>query len=360
MASSSREASLEPASVERRRAYLAGLEPFFHVVASVEELNGVGVDEYGTPRVLARELLGRRIIVARLRTGVVAMDATCPHRGADLGLGWVNDTCDAVVCRYHGFEWGADGTISRIPALEAAGRSLPTGEGWRVATFPTVVRYGLVWVCLAAEPRLPVIDLPEAEDDEFRSLPQPTETWSAMCGRVVEASLDTYHFAFAHRSSIGDPGLPAAPVAHVVPESSAYAIEYDIAQPAAEAVTYDRAAPVDAATVVSRYRFAVQPSVVSMMKKTGDVAFAALLAMHPRDAEETVVYRRIYPHRSWQVDLDAFVRTQAQVFSEDRLVVESQRPWELASDLDAELHALMDRPTVGYRRWLASLGIAFS
>ena len=359
MDSSSPDVTAEPgAAAERHRAYLAGLVPFFHAVATVAELDALGVDEHGTPRVLARELLGRRIVVARLRTGVVAMDATCPHRGADLGLGWVNEACDAVVCRYHGFEWGADGRIQRIPALEAAGRSLPTGDGWQVETFPTELRYGLVWVCLAAEPRLPVIDLPEAEETDFRQLLQPTETWRATCGRIVEASLDTYHFAFAHRSSIGDPGLPGAPVARVIPASFAYAIEYDIAQPAAEAVTYDALAAER--TVISRYRFAVQPSVVTMVKRSGNVAFAALLAMHPRSADETVVYRWIYPHRGWDVDLDAFVRTQARVFAEDRLVVESQRPWELATDLDVELHALMDRPTVGYRRWLSSLGVAFS
>jgi phenylpropionate dioxygenase-like ring-hydroxylating dioxygenase large terminal subunit len=359
MASSSPDLKGSNAAEERRRAYCDGLAPFFHAVATVDELDALGVDEYGTQRVLARELLGRRIVIARLQKGVVAMDATCPHRGADLGLGWVNHTCDAVVCRYHGFEWGADGAIRRIPALEAVGRSLPTGAGWRAETFPTELRYGLVWVCLAAEPRLPLIELPQGADDDFVALPQPTETWQATCGRMVEASLDTYHFAFAHRSSIGNPDLPAAPVVTVVASDSAYCIEYDIVQPAAEAVTYV-SSPEREQTVVAHYRFAVQPSVVTMTKSTGEVSFAAMLAMYPRSAEETTVFRWIYPHRDWNVDLDAFQRTQAQVFAEDRRVVESQRPWELTTDLDEEIHALMDRPTVGYRRWLASLGVSFS
>ena len=357
MASSSPETSFEPASVERRRAYLAGLEPFFHVVASVEELDDVGVDEYGhaaCPRTGAARPAHRRRPAPH---GVVAMDATCPHRGADLGLGWVNDACDAVVCRYHGFEWGADGAVCRIPALEATGRSLPTGAGWRVETFPTVVRYGLVWVCLAAEPRLPVIDLPEAEDDDFRSLPQPTETWRAMCGRMVEASLDTYHFAFAHRSSIGDPSLPAAPVAHVVhPTTPTHRVRHRAAGRRGGDLRHGRRRGRARQSCLVTGSQSSRPS-SSMMKTTGDVAFAALLAMHPRRAEETTAYRRIYPHRELGRRSRRVQRTQAQVFAEDRLVVESQRPWELTTDLDAELHASMDRPTVGYRRWLASLGI---
>jgi hypothetical protein len=35
------------------------------------------------------------------------------------------------------------------------------------------------------------------------------------------------------------------------------------------------------------------------------------------------------------------------------------RPQELRTDLDAELQAWMDRPTVNYRRWLAQMGIEF-
>ena len=159
----------------REREYVAALRPFYHAVATVEEVDCAGVDEYGTTRVLGRELLGRRIVVARLGDTIVAMNGTCPHRGADLSLGWLNDACDAIVCRYHGFEWGADGWIQRIPALDVAGRALPTGAGWRAETYPTIVRYGLVWVCLDQEPRLPIVDV--AEDDDPRIRPtRPTAT----------------------------------------------------------------------------------------------------------------------------------------------------------------------------------------
>jgi phenylpropionate dioxygenase-like ring-hydroxylating dioxygenase large terminal subunit len=56
-------------------------------------------------RVLAKELLGDRIVIADLQGQVVAMSGTCPHRGSALSLGWVNRGETAVTCRYHGFEW---------------------------------------------------------------------------------------------------------------------------------------------------------------------------------------------------------------------------------------------------------------
>jgi Rieske [2Fe-2S] domain len=67
--------------------YLQALRPFYHAVATVEELDAVGTDDYGTPKVLGKELLGQRIVLARLGGEVVALNGTCPHRGADLGLG---------------------------------------------------------------------------------------------------------------------------------------------------------------------------------------------------------------------------------------------------------------------------------
>lgn len=327
-------------------------------MATLSELESVGTDEAGCPRVLARELLGERIVVARLGSEVVAMHGTCPHRGADLALGWVSEASDAIVCRYHGFEWGANGRIVRVPALEAAGKSLPAGKSWCAATYPTIVRYGLIWVCLGAEPRLPLVDVFEAGDPAYRPLHQRPDAWRATCGRIVEASLDTYHFAFTHRGTIGDPSVPGAPVAATLDIDGAYAIEYELAQPAVTDVTYlSSDAP---GTVRSRYRFVAQPSVVYMVKSTGTVTFATLLAMHPRNAGETVIYRTIFLARDGKFDADAFQRTQNAVFREDKVVVESQRPSEVSSDLDAELHALMDRPTVGYRRWLASLGVSAS
>src|SRR5688500_9798179 len=117
---------------ERETAYLAALRSFYHPVATVDEIETLGRDEHGMQRVLGKELLGERIVVARLDGRVVAMHGTCPHRGVALERGWVNAECSAVVCRYHGFEWGASGRLAGIPALRAEGKALPRGDVWRV------------------------------------------------------------------------------------------------------------------------------------------------------------------------------------------------------------------------------------
>lgn len=369
-------------NAEREQAYLAGLRAFYHPVATLRELDGVGLDEHGMGRVLGKELLGERIVIARLDGEVVALHGSCPHRGVALERGWVNPDASAVVCRYHGFEWGANGRLACIPALAAEGKALPRGEVWRVQTFPTVVKYGLIWVCLEAEPRFPVLQAAPEGDPAFVALPIAEQIWQAGCGRIAEAFLDTYHFAFTHWGSLGDPARPEAPRATVSLHADHFAMEYESRQPNSRAVNYGSEAarsPVingrtengraegsshnpamqAAEFLVSRYQGWAAPNAIYLVKTTGSIRFGILAAICPLAPRLSKLYRILYADKDWQVDHRELYENQDRINAEDRHIVETARPWELATDLDAELQTYMDRPTVSYRKWLAGLGIEF-
>ncbi|CAN5619228.1 hypothetical protein BH09PSE5_BH09PSE5_10160 [soil metagenome] len=49
----------------------------------------------------------------------------------------------------------------------------------------------------------------------------------------------------------------------------------------------------------------------------------------------------------------------AQVFAEDQVIVESQRPAELPLDPSAEGHFAADRTSTSYRRLLKQIGLTF-
>ena len=61
-------------------------------------------------------------VVARVGGSVLVARDRCPHRGAPLSAGMVEDGC--LVCPYHGWRFGADGKVVEIPAL-GPGASLP-------------------------------------------------------------------------------------------------------------------------------------------------------------------------------------------------------------------------------------------
>jgi phenylpropionate dioxygenase-like ring-hydroxylating dioxygenase large terminal subunit len=65
---------------------------------------------------LALERLGERLVLWRDAHGTVhVQEDRCPHRGARLSQGRVND--GTIVCSYHGIAIDADGRIASVPAL---------------------------------------------------------------------------------------------------------------------------------------------------------------------------------------------------------------------------------------------------
>ena len=63
----------------------------------------------------------------------------------------------AIVCPFHGLRFATDGRCLGVPSL-GVGAKLP--DSYRVRSFPTVERYGLVWTCLGDATRQSVPELP--------------------------------------------------------------------------------------------------------------------------------------------------------------------------------------------------------
>jgi len=96
-----------------------------------------------------RWLLGRKIVFFRDETrppsgGWRAIDDRCPHRLAPMSMGRVDRAEGRITCRYHGYEFDGQGVCTKIPGnLQGIESSSPRNC---VASFPTQVRQGLVWV----------------------------------------------------------------------------------------------------------------------------------------------------------------------------------------------------------------------
>lgn len=343
-------------TADREQAYLDGWRAFYHPVATVEELDQPRLDEQGRQRPLGVELLGQRLVLARLDGRLVAMSGTCPHRGTGLEIGWLDGSSSKVVCRYHGAGWCGDGHLGSFPAMELEGRTLPN---WRIPVYPAVEKYGLVWVSLVPEARLPILDLPEACDPSFVQTPWRVQTWAAGVGRMVEATLDTYHFAFTHVGTIGDPDNPAAPNARTEVMDAALTFSYTIDQPANETIVNVAAGKAEDALVPVTYSLRATPNVVHLRKVSDVGNFVIFFAYCPVGPQKTRWYRLVLRDHDREVPNDVFMDLEDRINEQDRYVIETMRPWELSTDLDAELQVYMDRPTVGFRKWIAEMGIQY-
>lgn len=154
---------------------------------------------------LGRVVCGRRLALFRDSQGrFQAIDATCPHRGADLALGEVHG--DSLACPFHGIGFDGSGRCTRIPSQSP---SDPIPARLRTPAYPAREAGGLLWIWPepgaepAFEPRLP----------DFLALPQP---WRRVVPRTtlctgsylnsLENALDDSHLAYVHRATI--PGAP--------------------------------------------------------------------------------------------------------------------------------------------------------
>ncbi|MCS6946390.1 MAG: aromatic ring-hydroxylating dioxygenase subunit alpha [Steroidobacteraceae bacterium] len=158
-------------------------------------------------------ILGCDFVLFRDASGAArCLSNVCVHRGAALANGRIVD--GNVECPYHGWQFGGQGRCLRIPAL---GDDATIPKRARIDSYPTMERYGWVWVFLG--------DLPEAErpqvPDLFPEYALP-EQWRAIhyhgeghvnWARFEENSLDTAHINFVHPTF----GTRRAPRVQTVP-----------------------------------------------------------------------------------------------------------------------------------------------
>jgi phenylpropionate dioxygenase-like ring-hydroxylating dioxygenase large terminal subunit len=141
--------------------------------------------------------LGRALVLWRDGEGRAhCADAACPHRGADLGLGRVQE--GALECPYHGFRFDSGGACTRMPC---EGPQARPSSRLRLRTHPLQEAHGFLWAYLGGAqpspaPALPWVPGAPAPHSQAASV---EALWQARFSRVMEGMMDLHHFPFAHR-----------------------------------------------------------------------------------------------------------------------------------------------------------------
>jgi phenylpropionate dioxygenase-like ring-hydroxylating dioxygenase large terminal subunit len=133
------------------------------------------------------ELFDRRIAVYRDTAGQThALDARCPHLGADLGQGEV--VGDGVRCAFHRWCFGADGACR-----EAPGHAQPPAR--RARAYPTQEQWGFIWVFNGREA---LFDLPPVGGSRWRTVALPVQRIGCHPHIVLGNGLDVTHYEALH------------------------------------------------------------------------------------------------------------------------------------------------------------------
>ena len=330
-------------SAEAIAAFEQGMSRFWHPVALASELGE-------SP--LAVELLGRRLVLARLEGRVVAFDDLCRHFGAALSIGEV--VLGRLRCRYHGWTYDASGKVVDIPAR----RGVPIPREARVASYGCREEHGLVWACLSEEPAAEIPAYPEFADPAFVKTPHRVyDGWEAAATRIVMAALDDTHFPWVHPGILGDPAHPEPPDHRAWPDGDHMVATHTVEQPANVSLG---SAEGETGLVPVTYTNHAYPSTIRLHKKAPNGVFVLFQTMQPIAHNRS----RIFLQVARDFDLDpahdeSYLAFEDVIQSQDQPVVESQRPW-LLPPLNSRLMLYVrpaDLPLITYQKWMETLGI---
>jgi phenylpropionate dioxygenase-like ring-hydroxylating dioxygenase large terminal subunit len=292
-------------------------------------------------------LLDEAIVAFRDSRGVAAFKDLCIHRGTALSLGTINE--GRLTCPYHGWEYDRAGACVHIPALPP-GSSIPRKA--RAIVYRAEERYGMVWVALD-EPVAPIPEWPHVSDGdpEFECFLAGRWVWNSSAGRAIENGMDFSHFNFVHKglTVLADGPVIKAHEVHEIPGGMAY--DYDD-------------------SLITRHYCVYLPFTLhdEKVQRSGDTSVITIIAS-PRTSTMSEVYTFTTRNHASAVALKGAGETQdraavrasvAEVFAQDRRIVESQRPEQIPTDLRDELHLKVpDANALMYRRLLSRIqGIA--
>ncbi|TNF57630.1 MAG: aromatic ring-hydroxylating dioxygenase subunit alpha [Rhodobacteraceae bacterium] len=152
-------------------------------------------DELMTARpVVPVTLLGERLVLFRNEDGALGLIGRhCPHRGADLCYGRLED--NGLRCPFHGWHFDRNGQCVEQPGEPEGSRM---HEQIRAVSYPVVERNGIVWAYMGPgdPPDFPNFDCfraPESHVFAFKGL------WECNWLQAMEVGIDPAHASFLHR-----------------------------------------------------------------------------------------------------------------------------------------------------------------
>ncbi len=316
------------------------MENFWHPLATSEEV---------TAQPKQFMLLGEKIVAFRDEAGVVAFKDRCIHRGTALSGGKVKD--GKITCPYHGWSYDRTGACVHIPSLP---EGAPIPNKARAISYQAREAYGLVWVALA-EPAQPFPSWPEDAwaNSEFRVFKVNQYLWKTSAGRTIENAMDFSHFNIVHAKYTELADGPIIKPYEVHRTDFGLAFVYEDGRIRREYSLHFPFVLHDTKKVIATGQGRTWSETENT--REGDRTILSFIAA-PIDEKTTRLYTFMARNHSFDTADESFVEGLNTVTEQDRIVVESQRPEQIPTDIKEELNLRFpDAASILYRRMLREL-----
>lgn len=161
-------------------------------------------EEISNDKPLGRTICNEKIVMFRGANGVAAVEDFCPHRGAPLSLGFVQD--GRLVCGYHGLEMGCEGKPVAMPLQRVQG--FPC-----IKSYAVTEKYGFIWFWAGEKDQADLSLLPHlewAESDEW-AYGGGIYHINADYRLMIDNLMDLTHETYVHSTSIGQKEIDETP-----------------------------------------------------------------------------------------------------------------------------------------------------
>lgn len=276
---------------------------------------------------IARKRFDQSLVFWRSAEGVVCMPDRCPHRGASLSLGRIDQSRGTLACPFHGLEFDAGGRCVRIP-VEPDQR---LSADFCVASLPVTEADGFVW--LWRGPDVAPADRPEPAlhpSVAGMRFGESAGEWNAHYTRCIENVCDFSHLPFVHKTTLG-----------MLNRQPAIRVEIEDVPNGFRAYLMNGPQRKQCLEFLYPNRWLLMLSPAMMLG----------LVFAPIDGSRTVVYGRTYhrlPLPQWL--MNGYNRlSQYLVFREDWPIVASQMPGDVLAARDERLLP-SDAPVIAFRK----------
>ncbi|WP_408952128.1 Rieske 2Fe-2S domain-containing protein [Lysobacter sp. Hz 25] len=322
-------------------SYSQNLIDYYYPVARLQDLDAATVA--GKP--LAAVLLGKPLVIYKIRGEVVVADDRCPHRGEMLSAGAVSEA--GLQCPYHGLQFAHLGACARIPAHP----QVQNLRRFDLHSYQTVESNGLLWTSLGAGT---FYDLgPERETESQRLVVAPPVNVNASAGRQVEGFMDISHLPFVHRTTFNECTTEIMPAYKVESVEGGFSFEYTSSL---GNYPLGHSSPKD---FMWRRACRIHFHFIAILDiYFPDGLFTIFNCASPVSEEQCVWFYPIRFDKSLSLGSDEEVNAFSEKVQRDDLaVVERQRPRYVDLTSDSEQSFGADAASVAYRKMLRTLGL---
>ncbi|PSB26792.1 aromatic ring-hydroxylating oxygenase subunit alpha [Stenomitos frigidus] len=273
----------------------------------------------------------------------------CCHRSAKLSKGEAID--GSLRCPYHGWSFNAEGLCTHVPQLASGSVS----KTYRVNAYRCQERYGYVWVCLD-EPLLPLPEIPEAIDPQFRQIPEFYEVWHCAGLRLMENSFDNAHPHFVHAKTFGVEQEPVPPQPDDFEETD-FGLRMRYVLPVFNSDIQKQNLQMEAVRTVRISEGTWYMPFIRTLKITypnGLVHLIFTAATPIDDRSSQIVQFCLRNDTEEAVTAESVVAFDRAVTLEDRLILEGT-DYDVPLSTSEEQHMMTDKPGIVMRRKLAAL-----